>query len=97
MVTADGTYDVPPNRELDDLVRALHPFRRAAFVLTQITGLRYDEAADVLGVPIGTIRSRVARARADLIAAMPESAASTPTQTESAHRELDDRFRRPTG
>lgn len=61
--------DVTPTYELDDLILGLHPDRRAAFVLTQITGLRYDEAAEVLGVPIGTIRSRVARARDDLISA----------------------------
>ena len=38
-----------------------------AFVLTQVVGLPYAEAAEVCGVPVGTIRSRVARARADLV------------------------------
>lgn len=42
--------------------------RREAFVLTQLSGMTYSEAAEVLDVPIGTIRSRVARAREDLIA-----------------------------
>jgi RNA polymerase sigma-70 factor (ECF subfamily) len=41
--------------------------RREAFVLTQLVGLSYEEAAAVAGCPIGTIRSRVARARADLM------------------------------
>lgn len=49
------------------LVRTLEPDRRAAFVLTQMLGLSYAETAEVLGVPIGTIRSRVARARGDLL------------------------------
>jgi RNA polymerase sigma-70 factor, ECF subfamily len=31
-------------------------------------GLSYAEAADVCSCPVGTIRSRVARARADLVA-----------------------------
>lgn len=53
---------------LDDLLARLDIDRRAAFVLTQVLGLQYDEAAEVLGCPIGTIRSRVARARLDLIA-----------------------------
>lgn len=53
--------------ELDDVLAHLDGDRRAAFVLTQVLGLRYDEAADVLGCPVGTIRSRVARARADLV------------------------------
>ena len=49
-----------------DLLRRLDPNRREAFVLTQITGLSYAEAAELLSCPIGTIRSRVARARDDL-------------------------------
>jgi RNA polymerase sigma-70 factor, ECF subfamily len=57
------------HRGLGELVDALDPDRREAFVLTQIVGLSYDEAADALDCPIGTIRSRVARARADLLTA----------------------------
>jgi len=45
---------------------SLAPERREAFVLTQLVGLPYVTAAEVCGVPIGTIRSRVARAREDL-------------------------------
>jgi RNA polymerase sigma-70 factor (ECF subfamily) len=52
------------------LVAALEPERREAFVLTQVVGLSYAEAADVCSCPVGTIRSRVARARADLVAAL---------------------------
>ncbi len=55
---------------LGDLVERLHPDRRDAFVLTQMVGLSYEEAAAALGCPIGTIRSRVARARDDLLAAL---------------------------
>ena len=44
----------------------LEPDRREAFVLTQLYGLSYAEAAEVLGCPVGTVRSRVARARIDL-------------------------------
>jgi RNA polymerase sigma-70 factor (ECF subfamily) len=63
IVDATGAVD------LADLVDGLEPDRRTAFVLTQVLGLPYEEAARVCGVPIGTIRSRVARARADLLAA----------------------------
>jgi RNA polymerase sigma-70 factor, ECF subfamily len=49
-----------------DLIDHLDPDRRSAFVLTQLLGLSYEEAAAVLDCPIGTIRSRVARARGDL-------------------------------
>jgi RNA polymerase sigma-70 factor (ECF subfamily) len=53
-----------------DLLRELPDDRRSAFVLTQVIGLSYDEAADVEQVPVGTIRSRVARARAHLVEAI---------------------------
>ncbi len=58
-----------------DLVRRLPAERRAAFVLTQLLGLSYAEAAAVEGVPVGTIRARVARARADLVDAVGEALA----------------------
>jgi RNA polymerase sigma-70 factor (ECF subfamily) len=52
--------------ELEQLIDSLAPERREAFLLTAVAGFSYDEAAELLGCPIGTIRSRVARARADL-------------------------------
>ncbi len=55
--------------EINVLLGALMPERREAVVLTQVLGMSYVEAADVCGVPVGTIRSRVARARQDLLAA----------------------------
>lgn len=57
----------------NDLVRRLSPERRAAFVLTQLLGLSYAEAAAVEGVPVGTIRSRVARARDELVEAVDDA------------------------
>jgi RNA polymerase sigma-70 factor (ECF subfamily) len=66
--------DPPPDQtgliDAIDLVRRLDPERRAAFVLTQVAGLSYEEAAAVEGVPVGTIRSRVARARTALVDAL---------------------------
>jgi RNA polymerase sigma-70 factor (ECF subfamily) len=53
--------------ELAMLLDELDPDRRAAFVLTQVLGCTYDETAQICGCPIGTVRSRVARARDDLI------------------------------
>jgi RNA polymerase sigma-70 factor, ECF subfamily len=52
------------------LITELEPDRREAFVLTQLLDLSYAEAAEVCDCPLGTIRSRVARAREDLVAAM---------------------------
>ncbi|MEJ3654924.1 sigma-70 family RNA polymerase sigma factor [Actinomycetes bacterium KLBMP 9759] len=55
---------------LRELVAALPPDRREAFVLTQLLDLSYADAALVCDCPIGTIRSRVARAREDLVDAL---------------------------
>ena len=54
---------------LRHLIDELSPDRREAFIATQVLGLSYSEAAEVCGCPVGTIRSRVARARDDLITA----------------------------
>lgn len=50
-----------------DLLSALPEDRREAFLLTQLLGLPYAEAAEVSDCPVGTVRSRVARARAALM------------------------------
>lgn len=71
---------------LQSLVAQLDPDRRAAFVLTQVNGLSYDEAAQACGVPIGTIRSRVARAREDLLAAMQADSPTGDVATEKPRR-----------
>lgn len=52
---------------LSDLLTRIDDDRREAFVLTQMLRLTYPEAAEVCGCPVGTIRSRVARARDDLV------------------------------
>lgn len=51
-----------------DLLSALPVERRQAFVLTQLLHLPYAEAATVAGCPVGTLRSRVNRARRTLAA-----------------------------
>src|SRR5688572_17218348 len=67
---ADDADAVAEGASVDDLLTRLAPDRRVAFVLTQLLGLPYAEAAEVAGCPVGTIRSRVARARADLVDAL---------------------------
>lgn len=56
-----------------DLLAALPEERREAFILTQLVGLPYAEAAEVSDCPIGTVRSRVARARASLMDLLAEA------------------------
>ncbi len=55
--------------ELNVLLSGLDVDRREALLLTQLLGLSYTEAAAVCQCPVGTIRSRVARAREELLAA----------------------------
>ena len=50
------------------MIASLPDERREALVLTQVLGYSYEEAAAIAGVRIGTIRSRVARARKDILA-----------------------------
>ncbi|WP_425307197.1 sigma-70 family RNA polymerase sigma factor [Ammonicoccus fulvus] len=73
MVSTERAQDlrVPgPHRrvEIETMLASLDPAKREALVLTQVCGFSYAEAADIVGVAVGTIRSRVARARADLVA-----------------------------
>jgi RNA polymerase sigma-70 factor (ECF subfamily) len=58
--------------EIGLLLRGLADERREALVLTQLLGYTYAEVAEICGCPIGTVRSRVARAREDLLAARDE-------------------------
>lgn len=59
--------DIGEELVVADLVSRLDPDRRTAFVLTQMLGLSYAETADICECPLGTVRSRVARARSDLL------------------------------
>lgn len=56
--------------ERDDLIQAaldsLEPDQRAVVVLKDLDGLRYEEIAAALDIPIGTVRSRLHRARNEL-------------------------------
>ena len=73
----DGPEPDPAQRlGAADLLRTLSEERRTAFVLTQVLGLSYAEAAVVEDVPVGTIRSRVARARDELVTAVTQARAS---------------------
>jgi RNA polymerase sigma-70 factor (ECF subfamily) len=65
---------VPPDHdgklELRDLNRALaslSPGQRTALILVSASGFSYEEAAAICGCAVGTIKSRVARARETLL------------------------------
>lgn len=61
---------------LDDLqtaIAALPPDQRAVLLLVSLEGLRYEQVADVLSIPQGTVMSRLSRARQQLRARLSES------------------------
>jgi RNA polymerase sigma-70 factor (ECF subfamily) len=56
--------------ELDAALAAVGPEHREPFLLVEAFGLSYQEAADVLGVRVGTIKSRMHRARRAMMDAL---------------------------
>jgi RNA polymerase sigma-70 factor (ECF subfamily) len=56
--------------EVELMLASLPPELREALTLTRVVGLTYEEAAATIGCPVGTVRSRVFRARQRLIEAM---------------------------
>ena len=71
---------------LGDLIDSLSREHRDSFVLTQVLGLSYAEAAAVCGCPVGTIRSRVSRARDRLIAGLTADAEGAAQKRERRQR-----------
>jgi RNA polymerase sigma-70 factor (ECF subfamily) len=54
--------------DIDAAVRSLPLDFRTAVVLRDLCGLEYSEIAEILEIPTGTVRSRIARGRAALVA-----------------------------
>lgn len=65
---------------VDGALRGLPPEFRAAVALRDLHDLDYAEIAEILRVPIGTVRSRIARGRAALAAALTGNQAGEPTR-----------------
>lgn len=58
---------------IEDFDRALQELPidlRDAFVLSEISGFKYEEIAEILDTPDGTIRSRISRARDALVTSL---------------------------
>lgn len=60
--------DIGDAAEVRAAIAALPLHLREVFVLVEVFGLRYREAADVLDVPDGTVKSRMFHARRQLVA-----------------------------
>ncbi|MFW6775837.1 RNA polymerase sigma factor SigE [Nocardioides sp. CPCC 205120] len=68
----DRTFD----DDVEHALAQLTPDFRVAVVLCDIEGMSYDEIADILGVKLGTVRSRIHRGRAQLREALAHRAPS---------------------
>ncbi|HUW54976.1 MAG TPA: RNA polymerase sigma factor [Rhodanobacter sp.] len=65
-MTADGTSAPAQKLELATALATLPPDHREVVALVLVEGMSYSEAAALLQVPVGTVTSRLARARASL-------------------------------
>ncbi len=66
MAQLDRMFDA----DIEAALASLAPDFRAAVVLCDVEGLSYEEIADVLGLKLGTVRSRIHRGRAQLRTAL---------------------------
>ena len=68
-------------RDLESAIARLPQEQRQVILLVGLEGMRYEEVADILGVPVGTVRSRLSRGRDQLRRLMDmgdDEASSTP-------------------
>lgn len=68
---------VEAEQTLARLLARLEPERRLALILRELEGLSYEQIAEAMQTPLGTVRSRIARAREEL-AALAESEEDKP-------------------
>lgn len=61
-------------RDIADALARIGEDRRAALLLVSVEGFSYSEAANMLGIPAGTLMSRVARGRDELRALLDDQA-----------------------
>ncbi len=69
---------VPPAAELEWALRSLPEPFRVAILMVDVEGLTYEEAAEALACPVGTLRSRLHRARAMMLAQLQPASAGKP-------------------
>jgi RNA polymerase sigma-70 factor (ECF subfamily) len=76
-----ATMDTQSSRlRLRDLQRALDKLpaeQRQALLLVAVEDMKYEEVAEIVGVPVGTVRSRLSRGREALRALMDEGPEET--------------------
>jgi RNA polymerase sigma-70 factor (ECF subfamily) len=79
-------------RRIQEALNRLSPEHRAVLIMKDMEGQKYEMMAEILGVPIGTIRSRLHRARAELRELL-EQAEEAPKQPTTSPRSSGQRGR----
>ena len=74
-------------RDLERAIRKLPAEQREVVLLVGHEGMRYEEIATTLGIPIGTVRSRLSRAREKLRELMDMNETATPPARKWQHQE----------
>ena len=62
--SACGVTAIDDSHHITDLLRSLAPHHTEVLVVVGVLGYTYENAAELLDLPIGTVRSRLTRARA---------------------------------
>jgi len=76
-------------RDLDRALAKLPQEQRAVILLVGLEGMRYEEVAEIIGVPVGTVRSRLSRGRdalRQLMGIAPEEHAESAKPHAAEHR-----------
>lgn len=68
-----GQMAAVASREVLEALQSISPDRRAALLMVSVEGFSYAEAANILGVPAGTLMSRIARGREELKALLDDA------------------------
>ena len=89
LTTQSNAFDAVQLRDLEAAIAKLPEEQSQAILLIGLEGMRYDEVAVILGVPIGTVRSRLSRGRdqlRELIGMEPKVRAAAAAKIEAENR-----------
>jgi RNA polymerase sigma-70 factor (ECF subfamily) len=71
-------------RDLEAAIARLAPEQRQVILLVGLEGMQYEEVALVLGIPVGTVRSRLSRGREQLRRLMDMGEEAAPRRAQAA-------------
>jgi len=88
---AANVYDSLQLRDLNRAIGRLPDEQRQVILLVGLEGMRYEEVAEILGIPVGTVRSRLSRGRESLrvFMGMREEIAAAPARVQSVFSERE--------